>query len=162
MSCYTWSDLWMWFKGLRYWLKDNVSVCGPRPDCCSLRCSPEPSGCADRALWLRQRRTRRVQLRVSISLYYFLISENLSEAYYFCLIYRWETSDGSKHEEQGQLKNQGAENESLAVQGQYSWVGPDNVLYTVKYIADENGFQPQIEQGPGGSIPPGVVASLLG
>lgn len=86
----------------------------------------------------------------------------MSEAYYFCLIYRWETSDGSKHEEQGQLKNQGAENESLAVQGQYSWVGPDNVLYTVKYIADENGFQPQIEQGPGGSIPPGVVASLLG
>ncbi|KAM3962334.1 endocuticle structural glycoprotein SgAbd-5-like [Aphomia sociella] len=76
--------------------------------------------------------------------------------------YAWELSDGSKHEEQGQLKNQGTEDESIAVQGQYSWVGPDGVLYTVSYIADENGFQPRIEQGPGGSIPSGVIASFLG
>ncbi|CAH4019051.1 endocuticle structural glycoprotein ABD-5-like [Pieris brassicae] len=76
--------------------------------------------------------------------------------------YAWELSDGSKHEEQGQLKNQGTENESLVVQGQYTWVGPDGVTYVVTYTADENGFQPQIEQGPGGAIPPGVVASLLG
>lgn len=76
--------------------------------------------------------------------------------------YRWETSDGSKHEEEGQLKNQGTENEGIAVRGQYSWVGPDQVLYTVTYIADENGFQPTIEQGPGGGVPPAVVASLLG
>ncbi|CAK1553615.1 unnamed protein product [Leptosia nina] len=76
--------------------------------------------------------------------------------------FAWELSDGSKHEEQGQLKNQGTENESSVVQGQYSWVGPDGVLYTITYIADENGFQPQIQQGPGGAIPAGVVASLLG
>ncbi|XP_047514890.1 endocuticle structural glycoprotein ABD-5-like [Pieris napi] len=76
--------------------------------------------------------------------------------------YAWELSDGSKHEERGQLKNQGTENESLVVQGQYTWVGPDGVTYVVSYIADENGFQPQIEQGPGGAVPPGVVASLLG
>lgn len=78
------------------------------------------------------------------------------------LLYRYELSDGSKHEEQGQLKNQGSENEALSVQGQYSWVGPDGVTYTVTYIADENGFQPQIQQGPGGGVPAGVVASLLG
>lgn len=76
--------------------------------------------------------------------------------------FRWELSDGSKHEEAGQLKNQGTENEAITVQGKYSWVGDDGVLYTVTYIADENGFQPQIEQGPGGAIPPAVVASLLG
>lgn len=77
-------------------------------------------------------------------------------------VYRWELSDGSKHEEQGQLKNQGTENEAIAVQGQYSWVGPDGVTYTVTYIADENGFQPQIQQGPGGAVPSAVIASLLG
>ncbi|XP_041976006.1 endocuticle structural glycoprotein SgAbd-5-like [Aricia agestis] len=76
--------------------------------------------------------------------------------------FAWELSDGSKHEEQGQLKNQGTENEGIAVQGQYAWVGPDGVLYTVTYVADENGFQPQIEQGPGGAIPSAVVASLVG
>ncbi|XP_075971006.1 uncharacterized protein LOC142973253 [Anticarsia gemmatalis] len=76
--------------------------------------------------------------------------------------FAWELSDGSKHEEQGQLKNQGTENEAIAVQGQYAWVGPDGVTYTVNYIADENGFQPTIEQGPGGAVPSAVVASLLG
>ncbi|KAG6448619.1 hypothetical protein O3G_MSEX005610 [Manduca sexta] len=76
--------------------------------------------------------------------------------------FAWELSNGSKHEEQGQLKNQGTENEAMTVQGQYSWVGPDGVTYTITYIADENGFQPQIQQGVGGAIPPGVVASLLG
>ncbi|KAJ0179911.1 hypothetical protein K1T71_004502 [Dendrolimus kikuchii] len=76
--------------------------------------------------------------------------------------FAWELSDGTKHEEQGQLKNQGTDNEGIAVQGQYSWLAPDGVVYTVTYVADENGFQPQIEQGPGGAIPPGVIASLAG
>ncbi|KAI5631977.1 insect cuticle protein domain-containing protein [Phthorimaea operculella] len=76
--------------------------------------------------------------------------------------FAYELSDGSKHEEQGQLKNQGTENEAISVRGQYSWVGPDGVTYTVTYIADENGFQPTIEQGPGGAVPGAVVASLLG
>ncbi|CAH0727795.1 unnamed protein product, partial [Brenthis ino] len=76
--------------------------------------------------------------------------------------FAWELSDGSKHEEQGQLKNQGTENEAISVQGQYSWVAPDGVTYTVTYIADENGFQPQIQQGPGGAIPSAVLTSFLG
>ncbi|CAG5040089.1 unnamed protein product [Parnassius apollo] len=76
--------------------------------------------------------------------------------------FAWELSDGSKHEEQGQLKNQGTDDEAMSVQGQYGWVGPDGVTYIVTYTADENGFQPQIQQGPGGAIPSAVVASLLG
>lgn len=27
------------------------------------------------------------------------------------------------------------------MQGSYSYTGPDGVVYTVKYIADENGFR---------------------
>ncbi|CAH2237018.1 jg9510 [Pararge aegeria aegeria] len=74
----------------------------------------------------------------------------------------WELSDGSKHEEQGQLKNQGTENEGIEVQGEYEWIGPDGVTYTVTYVADENGFRPQIRQSPGGAVPSAVIESLVG
>ncbi|CAB3242932.1 unnamed protein product [Arctia plantaginis] len=76
--------------------------------------------------------------------------------------FEYEQSDGSKRQEKGELRNVGAEDEFVAMSGSYTWVGPDGVTYIVKYIADENGFQPTIEQGPGGAVPAGVVASLLG
>ncbi|GBP72130.1 Flexible cuticle protein 12 [Eumeta japonica] len=74
----------------------------------------------------------------------------------------FELSDGTKHQQQGQVVNAGTDNESISVRGSYAWVGPDGVTYVVTYVADENGFQPTIEQGPGGGVPPAVVASLLG
>ncbi|KAH8303993.1 hypothetical protein KR018_000229, partial [Drosophila ironensis] len=61
------------------------------------------------------------------------------EGYKFAL----ETSDGKKHEEQGQLKNVGTEQEAIVVRGSYSFVADDGQTYTVNYIADENGFQPE-------------------
>ncbi|XP_046960510.1 cuticle protein CP14.6-like [Vanessa cardui] len=76
--------------------------------------------------------------------------------------FAFEQSDGQTREEQGELRNEGREDEYTAVKGSYSWVGPDGVKYIVRYIADENGFQPEIEEGPGGAVPPAVVASLLG
>lgn len=57
--------------------------------------------------------------------------------------FSFETSDGISQQEQGQLVNQGSENEAISVRGSYSYTGPDGVVYTVTYIADENGFQPQ-------------------
>ncbi|XP_061711551.1 flexible cuticle protein 12-like [Cydia pomonella] len=57
--------------------------------------------------------------------------------------YAVETSNGIKQEEQGQLQNVGTENEAIQVRGQFSYVGQDGVTYTVTYVADENGFQPQ-------------------
>ncbi|KAH8363889.1 hypothetical protein KR084_000374 [Drosophila pseudotakahashii] len=56
--------------------------------------------------------------------------------------YDWETSDGQAAQAQGQLKNIGSENEAIAVQGSYRFVGDDGVTYEVTYIADENGYQP--------------------
>lgn len=76
--------------------------------------------------------------------------------------YRYEQTDGQRAEQEGQLKNAGREDESLAVRGSFQWVGPDGVTYVVTYTADEEGYKPEIEQGPGGGVPPAVVASLLG
>ncbi|XP_043648538.1 larval cuticle protein 65Ag1-like [Drosophila teissieri] len=57
--------------------------------------------------------------------------------------YLYETSDGSAAQAEGQLNNVGSENEALVVRGSYSFVADDGITYTVNYIADENGFQPQ-------------------
>ena len=58
-------------------------------------------------------------------------------------IYSYETSDGVARSEQAELKNAGTENEALVVRGTVSWTAADGVVYTLNYIADENGFQPQ-------------------
>ncbi|CAH0558136.1 unnamed protein product [Brassicogethes aeneus] len=55
----------------------------------------------------------------------------------------YETSNGISAQEQGQLQNVGTENEALVVRGSYRYIGPDNLVYEVTYLADENGFQPQ-------------------
>ncbi|XP_019895434.2 larval cuticle protein 65Ag1-like [Musca domestica] len=57
--------------------------------------------------------------------------------------YAYATSDGAEAEAQGQLKNVGSEDEAIVVKGSYSFVADDGQTYTVTYVADENGFQPQ-------------------
>ncbi|KAL5287149.1 hypothetical protein ACFFRR_008220 [Megaselia abdita] len=54
-----------------------------------------------------------------------------------------ETSDGTKIVSHGVLKDAGTDHEAYNHQGSYSYVGDDGVTYTVNYVADENGFQPQ-------------------
>ncbi|KAH8303992.1 hypothetical protein KR018_000228 [Drosophila ironensis] len=60
----------------------------------------------------------------------------------------YETSDGVSRQEQAELKNAGTDQEALSVRGSYSWVAPDGQTYTLHYIADENGFQPQGDHLP--------------
>ncbi|XP_017470790.1 PREDICTED: larval cuticle protein 8-like [Rhagoletis zephyria] len=57
--------------------------------------------------------------------------------------YSLKTSDGTSKQEDGHLVNPGAEDEHIVAQGSFSFVGDDGQTYTVNYIADENGFQPQ-------------------
>ncbi|XP_030385810.1 larval cuticle protein 65Ab1-like [Scaptodrosophila lebanonensis] len=55
-----------------------------------------------------------------------------------------ELTDGTKKDEQGSLKNVGTEQEGIEVRGSYSWVDEKTgQTYTVNYIANENGYQPQ-------------------
>ncbi|XP_044750527.1 endocuticle structural glycoprotein SgAbd-5-like [Coccinella septempunctata] len=53
----------------------------------------------------------------------------------------FKTSDGSQRQERAELKNPGGKDESMVVQGSYTFVGTDGNTYTVNYIADENGYR---------------------
>ncbi|KAH8314829.1 hypothetical protein KR074_000831 [Drosophila pseudoananassae] len=55
-----------------------------------------------------------------------------------------ETSDGTKIDSDGVLKNVGTEHEAAVVHGSFSWVDEKTgEKFTVTYVADENGYQPQ-------------------
>ncbi|XP_049792968.1 endocuticle structural glycoprotein SgAbd-5-like [Schistocerca nitens] len=55
----------------------------------------------------------------------------------------YRTSNGISQQEQGTIENQGSEDEAIAVRGSYSFIGADGKTYTITYVADRNGFQPQ-------------------
>ncbi|CAH0727793.1 unnamed protein product, partial [Brenthis ino] len=60
--------------------------------------------------------------------------------------YAFESSDGTKQEAVGELKNEGRDGEALKIKGSYSWVAPDNVRYLVTYEADELGYRSNIQK----------------
>ncbi|CAL4092429.1 unnamed protein product, partial [Meganyctiphanes norvegica] len=53
-----------------------------------------------------------------------------------------ETANGISHSESGNSA-QTAEGVGSAVTGQYSFTLPDGQVFTLQYVADQNGFQPQ-------------------
>ncbi|CAG9562067.1 unnamed protein product [Danaus chrysippus] len=57
--------------------------------------------------------------------------------------YSYQTSNGIQGQERGALKNVGREDEAIEVQGSNSYVGQDGQTYSVQYVANENGYQPQ-------------------
>ncbi|KAK3908385.1 Endocuticle structural glycoprotein SgAbd-2 [Frankliniella fusca] len=71
--------------------------------------------------------------------------------------FSYETENAIQAQEQGQLKNEGTQDEANSVQGSYSWTAPDGVTYTVNYIADENGYQAQGAHLP---VPPPVPEEI--
>ncbi|XP_016933409.3 larval cuticle protein 65Ab1-like [Drosophila suzukii] len=55
-----------------------------------------------------------------------------------------ETSDGTSIDQQGVLKDIGTEHEAAVVHGSFSWVDEKTgEKFTITYVADENGYQPQ-------------------
>ncbi|KAF0299490.1 Cuticle protein CP14.6 [Amphibalanus amphitrite] len=63
--------------------------------------------------------------------------------------YGYQQDDGTAAEQVGRVQR-GPEPEtgSLTQQGSYTYVGDDGVTYTVAYIADQGGFQPQASHLP--------------
>ncbi|XP_053696155.1 cuticle protein CP14.6-like [Sabethes cyaneus] len=75
--------------------------------------------------------------------------------------YAFETGNGIKVEDQGTIKRVrvpktdetgrqlGEEEVPVSVQtGSFQYTAPDGQIYTLRYIADENGFQPQGDHLP--------------
>lgn len=82
--------------------------------------------------------------------------------YFVTFICRYSQSDGSYAEQEGELQNADREDASLAVRGVFQWVSPNGVTYKVTYTADKNGYQPQVEEGPGAPPPGHLTATIIG
>ncbi|XP_064292101.1 uncharacterized protein LOC128670911 [Plodia interpunctella] len=71
--------------------------------------------------------------------------------------YSYETGNGINAEEQGSLKNVGAEEPALQVQGQFQYPSEEGGNIQLTYVANENGFQPQGAHLP---TPPPIPAAI--
>lgn len=59
--------------------------------------------------------------------------------------YSYETGNGIQAAEQGYVKNAGAKDGEIQVaEGYFQYTGDDGIPISLKYVADENGFQPQV------------------
>lgn len=59
--------------------------------------------------------------------------------------YSYETGNGISAGEQGYVKNAGQkDNEIQVAQGYFQYTGDDGIPISLKYVADENGFQPTV------------------
>ncbi|XP_077293386.1 pupal cuticle protein 20-like [Arctopsyche grandis] len=73
--------------------------------------------------------------------------------------YSYESANGIKVQEEGELKNKGnPEAEAQSAVGSFSYPGPDGKIYTITYTADENGFQAKGDHLP---TPPPIPEEIL-
>ncbi|KAK9869766.1 hypothetical protein WA026_003498 [Henosepilachna vigintioctopunctata] len=74
--------------------------------------------------------------------------------------YSWEyeTENGITAAESGNVINKGTENESMQAKGFFQYTGPDNVVYSVTYRADADGFHPEGAHLP---KPPPIPEAIL-
>ncbi|KXJ70777.1 hypothetical protein RP20_CCG022514, partial [Aedes albopictus] len=72
--------------------------------------------------------------------------------------FSYETGNGIKAQEQGDVKNKGSENQIQTVQGSFSYTSPEGQVISLTYVADENGFVPQGDHLP---TPPPIPEEVL-
>ncbi|CAH1278930.1 unnamed protein product [Diabrotica balteata] len=72
--------------------------------------------------------------------------------------YNFETGNGIVQEEKGFLKNAGTKEEAQVAQGLSSYTSPEGIRIELRYIADENGFQPIGDHLP---TPPPIPEAIL-
>lgn len=61
--------------------------------------------------------------------------------------YNYETGNGIQAAEQGYVKNAGHKDAEVQVaEGYFQYTGDDGIPISLKYVADENGFQPQVSR----------------
>lgn len=71
----------------------------------------------------------------------------------------YETKHGIVVQEHGVLKNAGQKDvEAEEVEGSFQYTAPDGTVYAVKYVANENGFQPEGAHLP---VAPEIPAAIL-
>ncbi|XP_055387531.1 endocuticle structural glycoprotein SgAbd-3 [Condylostylus longicornis] len=75
--------------------------------------------------------------------------------------YQYESGDGTKANQEGQLKQVDPENAGESVSGQFQYVGDDGQTYSVSYTADENGYIPQGDHIPTPPPVPEAIARAL-
>ncbi|KAF2905756.1 hypothetical protein ILUMI_00416 [Ignelater luminosus] len=72
--------------------------------------------------------------------------------------YSYESADGSKAVQDGQLKALDKDEAGEAVVGSYEYKGDDGQTYHVEYTADENGYVPHGDHIP--AIPEPILRAL--
>ncbi|XP_073956987.1 flexible cuticle protein 12-like [Choristoneura fumiferana] len=76
----------------------------------------------------------------------------------------FETSNGIQHQESGQLKNPGRDEEALNVQGSTQYNSPEGTPIRLDFTADENGYHPVGAHlptpPPTQAIPPAILRAL--
>ncbi|KAJ8937326.1 hypothetical protein NQ318_008288 [Aromia moschata] len=77
--------------------------------------------------------------------------------------FSYETGNGIKVEESGYIKdgNESSTDKIQVIQGSVSYTNADGKVISLKYIADENGFQPEGDHLPTPPSLPGAAASSL-
>jgi hypothetical protein len=76
--------------------------------------------------------------------------------------FSYETGNGIVAQEQGYLKNAGQKDlEAQVATGSFSYTGPDGIVYTVTYTADENGFRAEGAHLPTPPPIPEAIARAL-
>ncbi|RZC41156.1 pupal cuticle protein 20-like, partial [Asbolus verrucosus] len=72
--------------------------------------------------------------------------------------FSYETGNGIKVKEEGELKNAGSDDEAQSAVGSFSYTAPDGQEIKIEYTADENGFVPKGAHLP---TPPPIPEEIL-